>query len=165
MIRGRSLTIVVASAAVMRPLWNHTSAAGRQTPTTAAPSTHSGKAEVQRSHLHGVGEAEGRSYVASVRIIAYVSYSILHVRIIRNIRKYAVYTYFKYTGINGLTPRLAIPLAQKKVYCLSTVRFFLQCGAVSKLKSAPNRPEPHHRIIKTQNTHRTAPHRTVGFCK
>ena len=66
----RSLTMVVASAAVMRVLLNHTSVAGLHTPTPAAPSTHSGKAEVPRSHLHGAGEGGSkRPYASYVRIM------------------------------------------------------------------------------------------------
>lgn len=45
------LTIVVARAAVIKSAPNQASIAGRHIPTTAAPSTHSGNAEVPRSHL------------------------------------------------------------------------------------------------------------------
>lgn len=51
--RFQNRTMVVASAAVMKPLLNQASAAGLMIPSAAAPKTHAGNKEVARSHLQG----------------------------------------------------------------------------------------------------------------
>lgn len=109
----RSLTMVVASAAVMKLLLNHTSVAGLHTPTTAAPSTHSGKAEVQRSHLHGGvgGDQSVRAYMI-YDIILYVPgtrYHIMHITVVYDQTAVACYctrTWYVHRTIadGGLVP-------------------------------------------------------------